>query len=295
MKNHLPFLIALLGLSIASAQNYLDIARLNVSNTTLEDLEQTHETNITNVNLEFLLPTPINDKTILITGLTAENSSLVLSNGLSRENLIMTRINLGAKVYHSKKWTGTYLLLPKIASNLNEVASQDFQIGAIALLEYRHKNRFRTKYGLYSSSEEFGTIITPLLGVYYRTPNNKFYIDAAFPIRMEANYNVTKKFSLGADLRTSVKSYNLGLTDRYVQEESIRGGLYASYSLMDDKLILRAKAGLDTTDYGLYNSGDRIGAQILTIQVNGDDRARLNNEFDSSVYFGFDAIYRLNL
>lgn len=64
---------------------------------------------------------------------------------------------------------------------------------------------------------------------------------------------------------------------------------------MDDKLILRAKAGLDTTDYGLYNSGDRIGAQILTIQVNGDDRARLNNEFDSSVYFGFDAIYRLNL
>ncbi len=295
MKNQLPFLIALLGLSMASAQNYLDIARLNVSNTTLEDLEQTHETNITNVNLEFLLPTPINDKTILITGLTAENSSLVLSNGLSRENLIMTRINLGAKVYHSKKWTGTYLLLPKIASNLNEVASQDFQIGAIALLEYRHKNRFRTKYGLYSSSEEFGTIITPLLGIYYRTPNNKFYIDAAFPIRMEANYNVTKKFSLGADLRTSVKSYNLGLTDRYVQEESIRGGLYASYSLMDDKLILRAKAGLDTTDYGLYNSGDKIGAQILTIQVNGDDRARLNNEFDSSVYFGFDAIYRLNL
>ncbi|GAL00447.1 hypothetical protein JCM19314_2055 [Nonlabens ulvanivorans] len=295
MKNQLTIIIALLGLSIATAQNYLDIARINISNTTLEDLEQTHETNITNVNLEFLLPTPINDKTILITGLTAENSSLVLSNGLSRENLIMTRINLGVKVYHSKKWTGTYLLLPKIASNLNEVASQDFQIGAIALLEYRHKNRFRTKYGLYSSSEEFGTIITPLLGVYYRTPNNKFYIDAAFPIRMEANYNVTKKFSLGADLRTSVKSYNLGLTDRYVQEESIRGGLYASYSLMDDKLILRAKAGLDTTDYGLYNSGDRIGAQILTIQVNGDDRARLNNEFDSSVYFGFDAIYRLNL
>ncbi|WP_438961267.1 DUF6268 family outer membrane beta-barrel protein [Nonlabens sp.] len=296
MKNNILLVLLVCGLSITSAQNYLDIARLNVSNTTLEDLEQTHETNITNVNLEFLLPTPINDKTILITGLTAENTSMVLSNGLNRENLIMTRLNLGAKVYHSRKWTGTYLLLPKIASNLGaEVANADFQIGAIALLEYRHKNRFRTKYGIYSSSEEFGTIITPLLGVYYRTPNNKFYIDAAFPIRMEANYNITKKFSLGADLRTSIKSYNLGLTNRYVQEESIRGGLYASYSLMDDKLILRAKAGLDTTDYGLYNSGDRVGAQILTIQVNGDDRARLNNEFDSSLYFGFDAIYRLNL
>lgn len=294
MKNTLLLVVALCGLSVAHAQNYLDIARLNVSNTTLEDLEQTHETNITNVNLEFLLPTPINDKTILITGLTAENSSLQLNSGLSRENLIMTRINLGAKVYHSKKWTGTYLLLPKVASNLGaEIASQDFQIGAIALLEYRHKNRFRTKYGLYSSSEEFGTIITPLLGVYYRTPNNKFYIDAAFPIRMEANYNLTKKFSVGADLRTSIKSYNLGLSDQYVQEESIRGGLYLSYSM--DKFIIRAKAGLDTTDYGLYNSGDRVGAQVLTIALNGDDRARLNNEFDSSLFFGFDMIYRLDL
>ncbi|MGJ8684098.1 MAG: DUF6268 family outer membrane beta-barrel protein [Nonlabens sp.] len=294
MKKILLLVIILGGLNITTAQNYLDLVRLNVANTTLEDLEQTHETNITNVNLEFLLPTPINDKTILITGMTVENSSLVLGSGLSRENLIMTRINLGAKVYHSKKWTGTYLLLPKIGSNLGaEVANQDFQMGAIALLEYRHKNRFRTKYGLYSSSEEFGTIITPLLGVYYRTPNNKFYIDAAFPIRMEANYSLTKKISLGADLRTSVKSYNLGLTDRYVQEESIRGGLYLSYTM--DKFIVRAKAGLDTTDYGLYNSGDKIGAQILTIQVNGDDRARLNNEFDSSLFFGFDMIYRLDL
>lgn len=295
MKNKILFLIAFCSLTIATAQNYLDIVRLNVSNTSLENLDGTHATDVSNVNLEFLLPTPVNDKTILITGITAELSNLELNAGLGNEGLIMTRLNLGAKIYHSKKWTGTYLLLPKIASNLNEVASQDFQIGAIALLEYRHKNRFRTKYGLYSSSEEFGTIITPLLGVYYRTPNNKFYIDAAFPIRMEANYNLTKKFSVGADLRTSIKSYNLGLTDRYVQEESIRGGFYASYSLLKDKVILRAKAGLDTTDYGLYNSGDRVGAQILTVQVNGDDRTRLNGEFDSSLFFGLDMIYRLDL
>jgi hypothetical protein len=295
MKYQISLLVLLLGCTIASAQNYLDLARLNIGNTTLEDEDGNQETDITNVNLEFLYPTPINDKTVLITGFTVENTSLSPTSGASNESLTMTRLNLGAKISHNSKWTGTYLLLPKIASNFDDLGGADFQFGAIALLEYRHKNRFRTKYGLYSSSEEFGAIITPLLGVYYRTPNNKFYIDAAFPIRMEANYGLTKSLSLGADLRTSIKSYNLGGVDTYVQEESIRFALYAGYSFMKEQLIVRAKAGLDTTDYGLYRSGDTVGAQVLTVALGGDDRTRLNNEFASSMFLGFDVIYRLDL
>jgi hypothetical protein len=300
MKYQISLLVILFGFGFASAQNYLDLARLNVSNTSMETLEgdqAVHETDITNFNFEFLYPTPINDKTVLITGITVENTGLSLNPDASNQSLTMTRLNLGAKISHNSKWTGTYLLLPKIASNFEDLGGADFQFGAIALLEYRHKNRFRTKYGLYSSSEEFGAIITPLLGVYYRTPNSKFYIDAAFPIRMEANYSLTKKLSLGADLRTSIKSYNLGggIVETYVQEESIRFGLYAGYSFMKDQLIVRAKAGLDTTDYGLYQSGDTVGAQVLTVALGGDDRTRLNNEFDSSIFVGFDIIYRLDL
>ncbi|MEN8816771.1 MAG: hypothetical protein ABF274_07885 [Nonlabens sp.] len=297
MKYQITLLLVFLGFGIASAQNYLDLARLNFGNTTLEDEDGNQETDITNVNLEFLYPTPINDKTVLITGFTAENTSIDFGGlaGITNENLTMTRLNLGAKISHSRKWTGTYLLLPKIASNFDDLGGADFQFGAIALLEYRHKNRFRTKYGLYSSSEEFGAIITPLLGVYYRTPNSKFYIDAAFPIRMEANYSITKQFSFGADLRTSIKSYNLGGVDTYIQEESIRFALYAGYSFMKDQLIVRGKAGLDTTDYGLYQSGDTVGAQVLTVALGGDDRTRLNNEYASALFVGFDVIYRLDL
>jgi hypothetical protein len=298
MKYQISLVVILFGFGFASAQNYLDLARLNVSNTSMETLEgdkAIHETNITNFNFEFLYPTPINDKTILITGITVENTGLSLTAEPSSESLTMTRINLGAKISHSSNWTGTYLLLPKIASNFEDLGGADFQFGAIALLEYRHKNRFRTKYGLYSSSEEFGAIITPLLGIYYRTPNSKFYIDAALPIRMEANYSLTKKLSLGADLRTSIKSYNLGGMDEYVQEESIRFGFYAGYSMLNDQLILRAKAGLDTTDYGWYDADQTVGAQVLTIALGGDDRTRKNNEFDSSIFVGFDIIYRLDL
>lgn len=299
MKKIILSALLFAGLTV-TAQDYLDIARLNIGNTTLSNIEdgdgEDFETTITNLNFEFLYPTPIGKKTVLITGLTAESTGLELNANAAGESLIMTRLNLGVKMYHSKKWTGTYMLLPKIASNFDGLGGNDFQFGAIALMEQRLKNRFRLKYGLYSSTEEFGQIITPLLGVYYRTPNNKFYIDAAFPIRMEANYSLSKKFSLGADLRTSIKSYNLnGDTSAYVQEESIRAAFYAGLGLMKNKFLIRAKLGLDTTDYGLYESGDKVGAQVLTFTLKEDTRTRLNDEFASSLFVGLDLIYRLGL
>lgn len=303
MKKVLLLFVALLSISMLKAQDYLDIARLNIGNTTLQNVEDPQsgsefETQATNVNLEFLYPTPLSKKTVLITGFTYENTTLRVAPSIAHDNLTMTRLNLGVKMYHSRKWTGTYLVLPKFAGNFQELGGNDFQLGVIALLEQRLKNRFRMKYGIYTSTEEFGQIITPLVGVYYRTPNNKFYIDAAFPIRMEANYSLTKSISLGADLRTSIKSYNLGgldIGDTYVQEESIRAALYAGLTLLDDKLIARLKLGLDTTDYGLYQSDETVGAQVLTVALGGDDRTRLNDEFDSALFFGVDLIYRLGL
>jgi hypothetical protein len=295
------FLLAALFLGgLVQAQDYLDIARLNVSRTNLEDVDQTFDTDVSNLNLEVLYPTPISDNIVMITGLTAENTNLELGAGTflsSQENLTMTRLNLGAKITHSRKWKGTYLLLPKLASNFENLGGRDFQFGAIALMEYRFRKSLRGKFGLYTSSENFGAIITPLIGGFYESKNKKFYIDAALPVRMEANYNIAGSFSLGADLRTSVKSYNMNgpIDGTYVQEESIRFGLFASYEMLDKTLILRGKVGLDTTDYGLYRTGDRVGAQVLTFAVGGDDRERLNNEFDSSIFVGLDLIYRLGL
>ena len=299
MKKILPF-IALIVCGITQAQDYLDIVRLNVSRTNMEDVDQTFDTDVTNLNLEVLYPTPLTGDIVMITGFTAENTGLEPGNQLRYQNLTMARLNLGVKWSHNKKWTGTYLLLPKLASSFDADGGDNFQFGAIALMEYRFKGRKRGKFGLYSSSENFGTIITPLIGGYYRSKNRKFYIDAALPIRMDANYSLSDKLSTGLDLRTSIKSYNLGRYQQnnsniYIQEESIRAGLYLSYAMLNETLQVRAKIGFDTTDYGLYEQGDTVGAQVLTFQLNGDDRNRLNNEFDSALFFGVDIFYRLGL
>jgi hypothetical protein len=280
-----------------SAQDYVDIFKLSLNNATLGNLDNDYETSVNNLNMEVYYPKKISEKTVLLTGFTVENTRLNFSEGAERTSLTMTRLNLGMKYQHSEKWSGTYVFLPKIASDFDNIGSNDFQFGGLAVLDYQYNETSKVKFGLYASSENHGSTITPLIGIWHRSKNNKFYINATLPIRMDANYALSKKFSVGTDLLTSIKSYNLSEanSDLYTQEESIRFAMYAALGLMENSIILRGKVGFDTTDYGVYNSNEKVGAQVLTFPLSTDKRNRLNSEFDSSLYIGFDAIYRFDL
>lgn len=280
-----------------SAQDYVDIFKLSLNNATLGNLDNDYETSVNNLNMEVYYPKKLSEKTVLLTGFTVENTRLNFSEGAERTSLTMTRLNLGMKYQHSEKWSGTYVFLPKIASDFDNIGSNDFQFGGLAVLDYQYNETSKVKFGLYASSENHGSTITPLIGIWHRSKDSKFYINATLPIRMDANYSLSDKFSVGADLLTSIKSYDLdGInSDLYTQEESIRFALYAALGLMDNSIILRGKVGFDTTDYGVYNSNEKVGAQVLTFPLSTDKRNRLNSEFDSSLYVGFDAIYRFDL
>lgn len=298
MKKILFLFAFLISVSIASAQDYLDVLKASYHNTTLGNVDNDEETDVTNANIEMYFPLPITGDITMITGFTYENTRLSLNNSPSRTNLIMTRLNLGVKLDHGNKWSGTYVALPKFASDFNEIGDNDFQMGGLALLEKRYSSKYSLKFGTYISSENFGTTLTPLIGLWYKSKNKKFYINATLPIRADANYSVSDHFSVGANLITSIKSYNVARefsNGFYVQEESIRFSAFAAYGFLDDSLILRGRVGLDTTDYGLYQQGDTIGLQVLTFQVGGDDRNRVNSEFETAPFVGIDLIYRTGL
>ena len=288
--------IVLVSTSLYS-QDYLDVLKVTYNGATLGNVDTEAETDVDNTFVEFYFPLPVSSDISIIGGLTYENTRLGLNFSPSRTNLIMTRLNLGIKYDHGNKWSGTYVALPRLASDFNQGAGDNFQMGGLALLEKRYSSKYSFKFGAYVSSENFGTTITPLIGLWYKSKDKKFTINATLPIRTDVNYAITDDFSLGANLVTSIKSYNLSATDSrlYVQEESIRFSLFGAYAFLDNTLVARAKVGLDTTDYGLYRQGDKVGAQLLTFQLGGDDRDRLNNEFDSSVFYGIDLIYRLGL
>jgi len=297
MKKATIALVFIISGSIMYAQDYIDLVKVSYNSATLGNLENDQETTVGNTLAEVYFPVPINDKAVVIAGFTYENTRLGLGFTDDRTNLILTRLNLGLKIKHGNNWSGTYVALPKFASDFDGIGGEDFQMGGLALFEKKYKAKYGLKFGAYMSSENFGTTLTPLVGVWYKSSNSKFYINATLPIRADVNYSLTEYLSVGANLLTSVKSYNLAQTESlfYTQEESIRFALFTSYGFLDNNLILRGKVGLDTTDYGVYNEGDTIGLQVLTFQVGGDDRNRLNAEFDSSLFVGVDLIFRAAL
>ncbi len=297
MKNVLICFVFFIAAGSIHAQDYIDLIKVSHNRATMGNVDTDAETDVSNTNAEVYFPVPLSDKAVVIAGFTYENTRLGLGFTDDRTNLIMTRLNLGLKLKHGNNWSGTYVALPKFASDFDGIGGDDFQVGGLALFEKKYNTKYGLKFGAYMSSENFGTTLTPLIGLWYKSKNSKFYINATLPIRADANYSLTEKFSLGANLLTSVKSYNLAETDSqfYVQEESIRFALFAAYGFLDNNLILRGKVGLDTTDYGAYNEGDTVGLQVLTFQVGGDDRNRLNSEFESALFFGFDLIFRADL
>ena len=279
------------------AQDYIDLVKIANNKTTFETVANDFETQVNNLNIEVYYPTRVNEKFVVITGFTIENTKLNLLQGADSSKLLMTRLNLGIKHQHSEKWSGTYVLLPKLASDFEDIGSRDFQFGALAIFDYQYTSAWKLKFGLYSSSENFGTAITPLIGFWHRSKSKKFYINATLPIRMDANYAIAKNFSFGTDLLTSLKSYHITqtATDFYVQEQSVRFAFYSAIGFINNSLLLKAKIGFDTTDYGLYSSDETIGAQVLTFPLATDSRNRLNSEFDGALFFGADLIYRFDL
>ena len=193
------------------AQDYLDLAKLSFNEATLGNIdeENSDETTVYNTYAEVYYPFPVSSKSTIIGGFTYENTRLGLNFVGDRTNLVMARLNLGLKQELGKGWTGTFVLLPKLASDFRESAGEDFQIGGLTLFEKRYSARKGIKAGMYLSSEEFGTIITPLVGFWYKSKNGKFKVNAILPIRSEAQYALTERFDVGANLITSVKSYNL--------------------------------------------------------------------------------------
>ena len=307
MKKSILFIALLLCIGTLNAQDYLDIfkasySQANLGNVDNEDAEDSEDSEVTNTNLELYLPIPITSKAVILAGFTYENTGLNNYHSINenfdgtQSDLIMTRLNLGMKINHGNKWSGTYVALPKLASDFNDLGADDFQMGGLALLEKKYSSRKVLKFGAYVSSENFGTTVTPIIGLWYKSKNSKFYVNATLPIRADANYSLTDAFSLGANLLSSVKSYNLtgDNKDFYAQEESIRLSAFAAYGFLNDMLIVRARVGLDTTDYGIYNKNQNSIVQVLTAQI-GDERTRENSEFSAAPFVGIDLMFRVGL
>jgi hypothetical protein len=281
----------------AQCQDYVDLFRIGYGQTFNNDFEGTSSsTQVDTFEADLAFPIPLSEKQTLITGGSFSKNRLQLFPEASYTNLFSTTLKLGLASTYSSKWSSTFVLLPKIASDYQNITSNDFYLGGFAMLKYRKKEHLFFRFGAYASQEAFGIFATPIFGWYYLSDNHKFEMDMSLPIAADINYSLGH-VTIGMDYFGIGRSFNITeetLPDMYVDLSSLEFASYVQFNTLEKSVLLRAKLGYSSNDFEVYPQEDNIDFGLSAFSF-GDDRTQLNPTIKGGVFLKFEAIYRFHL
>jgi len=281
--------------SDALTQEYIDLVKIDYAYAPASQFENsTESTTLQVINGDFTYPIKINDDLNLLTGVSFENFYASFDPNRKEESIFGITAKLGVNITHNDKWSGTYMLLPKISSDLENISNRDFQLGGIILMKYTKSDHFNYKFGVYANNELFGPLIVPVFGFYYINPSEKFEAKVLAPLALDLNYSFTNSARIGLNFNGQIRTYDLSVpggseSDRYLQKAS--NDLYAYFQYeMKNGLNFQVSIGRAIgRSYRIYN--EKISF-ALPLAKFGDDRTQLNNDFSDSWIFKVGVFYR---
>ncbi|MGO3182845.1 MAG: DUF6268 family outer membrane beta-barrel protein [Aequorivita sp.] len=282
---------------VTSAQEYVDLFRIGYGQTFNNNFEGVDSnTNVKSFELGFTLPIVLNENHALITGADFSFNKLQLFPDTEYTGLYSTNLKLGMASNWSEKWSTTIVLLPKIASDYNNITNNDFYFGGFVLLKMKKNENLKYRFGIYATQEAFGLFTTPIIGWYYLSPNKRFEMDMSLPIAADISYKFGVT-TVGIDYFGIGRSYNVQYENRptlYVDLSSLEFAGYLQFNAFEESVLLRAKLGYSSNDYEVYAEGDKMDLGISAFSF-GDDRTQLNPSLSGGIFFKFEAIYRFHL
>ena len=283
------------------AQDYVDLAKFTYLNSPLNTSDTLgDQVRVQEFALDLTLPIPIKNGHALITGLYLEQLSVKSSpQNFNVEQVLATQVKLGINYKHGERLSATYLALPKISSDFVELGSNDFQLGGLALFKLQKKPNLNYKWGLYYNSELFGPMFVPLLGVYYKSKNDKFELNFTLPVWADMNYQFNKWFATGITFSAFVRSYYLSPQstqgrDEYLVKASNELYGYAQFNL-SKSVIIQTKVGYSIgRRFSAYDIKDKVTWGFSAFRF-GDNRQELNPRFSDGLLLQGRLIYRFHL
>jgi hypothetical protein len=284
--------------SRTTAQEYLDIFKTDYAispNNTFDDSAMM--TTLQEMNANLTIPVKINERLALLTGVTYEHISAYFDQRKRKASVAGLTFKLGANIKHGEKWSGTYLLLPKISSDFEKVAKQDVQLGGAVMMKYKKSEHLNYKFGVYVNNELFGVFVVPVAGLYYLSPSGKFEANALLPLSCDLNYSMTSNFRVGLNFKGQVRTYNLNSAvkskqNNYLARSSNDVYTYLQYGM---KSGINLQLGLGHSvgrSYRVYNEKVSMGIPLVYFD---DNRQQLNTDFSDGWLIKFAVFYRLNL
>lgn len=279
----------------AIAQQYIDLAKFHYVTTPENNFDSIGgSTTIQEFGTDLTLPIKISDKNAIITGCFLEKIKTKLSPLSSPTSVSAISLKVGLNRKHNQKWSGTYLLLPKIASDLEKIGSRDFQLGALVLMKYHKKEHLKYNIGVYYNKELFGSFVVPILGLYYKSPNDKLEINMSLPVWADINYKLNPWLSIGSNFTSFVRSYNLSESNTYLVKKSNETYAYLQLTVKESFLI-QTKVGYSIgRSYRAYENDDQVDFGFSAFRF-GDDRTVLNPDAEDGLVFKVRLLYRFHL
>lgn len=283
-------------LQLVIAQDYIEIAKVDYGNVYDAGFENdAATTNVTTFDAKITYPIRLSPKTAIITGVDyGRQVSDLLPDG-SAIAMQYLRLKAGINIKHSARWSGSYLLLPKLASQDLHTDGDHFFMGGLALLKYQKTNRLQYRMGGYASQEGFGVLVTPLLGLYYLSENKNWEITANLPVSADVTYNFNDVLSTGIGFQAPVRSYSLqrsgGVSNLYVQSTTIEIGPYIQHSFLEKSMLIRLQGGYSSISNEVFEQDDTLPIRLSAFEFN-DDRTLLNPEMNGSFFLKVGLTYR---
>lgn len=281
------------------AQDYIDLVRLQYTSTPENNFENSNAaTSLQKLGANVTLPISLKNKNVILTGLVYDRLDFSLVPRGSKENFSAVTLKMGMNLKHSEKWSTTFLLLPKLASNFEEkIQKEDFQAGTLILTKKQKSEYLAYKFGVYANTDRFGPFFVPLFGGYYQ--KEKIEIDAIIPSYAIINYSLSDKLSTGINWRATVRSYNRTaainihqtLPLAYIHHLSNEIGGHFNYEPIKG-IMLRVTGGVSVgRSIRTYQNLDKIDFGLSLFRF-GDERVVLNPDFANGAFLRTEIAYR---
>ena len=297
MKKYL-FFIPLLFLTVnVFGQNYIDIAKFYYSTTPLNNFENSSaRTRLKELGLDLTVPVVINPSHAVLTGLIYERIETKLFESEPEEMISAIALKMGLAIEHSDTWSGTYILLPKLASDFDRITGKDFQLGGIALMKYTKRENMHYKLGLYYNTELSGPFVVPLFGLYYLSLDKKFETNLTLPFLADMSYKLHDRMNIGMNFSGQVRSYHLTKIPTnnnagYLVKATNELWGYLKFNI-NKGISIQTKMGYSIgRSYRVYEEDEKITFGSVLVKV-GDDRPQLNTDFSNGFVFQATLLYR---
>jgi hypothetical protein len=297
MKKKIIQLLFLLLPFLCSAQEYIDLFSVNHGRSQKTSFgDSSINTSISTFQTNLILPLVLDEKYTAITGINFSSYNLQLLPDSNNNHLYSTTVRVGLSIKHSEHWSGVYLFLPKAASDYINLSTEDIYVGGLAMLKYKRDKNFGYSFGLYSSNEAFGIALTPIVGLYYHSPNTRFEMNLFLPDNADVNYRLTDKTKIGIDFQGHGNSYKLTIDDirsNYAENRSIDLSSYVQQSVFDKKILLRVKMGYYLNQFNVFPIDQKLDLQIIALKF-GDNRTKLVSDKSNTFFFKIEALYRFD-